>query len=67
MYSRFGEEGIYDPERFDWSSAETFFEQRKDFQAHPLDSGIWEGWSDELDSVRAGAIVFPPTGRTIYR
>lgn len=63
MYSRFEEEGIYDPERFDWSPAESFFEQRKNSQANPFDSGTWRGWSDELDSVSGGAIIFLLTGR----
>jgi len=56
MYSRFKEEGIYDPEQFDWSPAELFFEQRKDSQTD-YDQGTWRGWSDELDSVSTG-IVF---------
>lgn len=48
MYSRFKEEDIYDPEQFDWSSAESFFEQRKCSRADPFDSCAWRGWSDEL-------------------
>ena len=60
MYSRFEEEGIYDPERFDWSPAESFFRQRQDSQAESGDSGAWRGWSDELDSVSAGTAVNPP-------
>lgn len=54
MYSRFKEEGIYDPEQFDWSTAESFFEQRKDSQTDSSDPGAWRGWSDELDSVSVG-------------
>lgn len=50
MYSRFQEQGIYDPERFDWSSAESFFEQRKDPGIDSFDAGSWGGWSHELDS-----------------
>lgn len=53
MYSRFKEEGIYDPGEFDWSSAESFFEQRKYPQSGSSDLGAWRGWSDELDSVSA--------------
>jgi hypothetical protein len=61
MYSRFKDEGIYDPEKFDWSSAETFFEQRKNSRTNPLDSGAWRGWSDELDSVsNVPLFFFPP-------
>ena len=58
MYSRFKEEGIYDPGEFDWSSAEGFFEQRKYSQTDSSDLGAWRGWSDELDSVSAGIISF---------
>jgi hypothetical protein len=57
MYSRFKEQGIYDPGEFDWSFAEGFFEQRKYSQTDPSDLGAWRGWSDELDSVSA-RIVF---------
>ncbi|KAF9650436.1 hypothetical protein BDM02DRAFT_3154894 [Thelephora ganbajun] len=49
MYSRFKDEGIYDPGQFDWSSAESFFEQRKNSRTDSSDSGVWRGWSDELD------------------
>jgi len=63
MYSRFKEEGIYDPGEFDWSSAEGFFEQRKYPQTDSPDSSSWRGWSDELDSVSADLIIFVPTGR----
>lgn len=63
MYSRFKEEGIYDPGEFDWSSAEGFFEQRKYPQADSPDSSTWRGWSDELDSVSADTIIFVPAGR----
>lgn len=58
MYSRFKEQGIYDPEQFDWSSAESFFKQRED---SGIGSSAWRGWSDELDSVSVGAIVFHQT------
>lgn len=51
MYSRFKKDGIYDPEQFDWSFAEGFFEQRKYSQASSSDSSAWRGWSDELDAV----------------
>lgn len=50
-YSQFKKEGIYDPEQFDWSFAEGFFEQRKHSQASASDSSAWRGWSDELDAV----------------
>ena len=53
MYLRFEEEGIYDPGKFDWSPAESFFERRKYSQSDSSDSGAWRGWSDELDSVSA--------------
>ena len=59
MYSRFQEEGIYDPGQFDWSSAESFFKQRRNSQTDSPYSGVWRGWSDELDTVRADAIMFP--------
>ena len=59
MYSRFQEEGIYDPGQFEWSSAENFFEQRRGSQTDTSWSGVWRGWSDELDSVSAGATLFP--------
>jgi len=59
MYSRFQEEGIYDPGQFDWSSAESFFKQRKDFQTDSSYSGVWRGWSDELETVSPDAIMFP--------
>lgn len=58
MYSRFKEEGIYDPEQFDWSSAESFFERRKDPGIDSFDSPSWRGWSDELDTVSVRAAVF---------
>ena len=61
MYTRFKKEGIYDPEKFDWSSAESFFEQRKDSGVDSFDSSAWRGWSDELDSVSFCAIVFRET------
>jgi len=63
MYSRFKEEGIYDPGEFDWSSAEGFFEQRKYPQTDSTDSSTWRGWSDELDSVSTGIIILVLTGR----
>ena len=58
MYSRFQVEGIYDPGQFDWSSAESFFEQRKDSQIDSLGSGTWRGWSDELDLVSVNTVFF---------
>ena len=58
MYSRFQEEGIYDPEQFDWSPAENFFEKRRDCRTDSSDSDVWRGWSDELYSVRVGTILF---------
>ena len=58
MYSRFKEEGIYDPGEFDWSSAEGFFEQRKYSQTDSSDLDAWRGWSDELDSVSVDIILF---------
>lgn len=58
MHSRFKAQGIYDPEKFDWSSAESFFEQRKGSGIDPPDPSAWRGWSDELDSVSVGVIVF---------
>jgi hypothetical protein len=58
MYSRFQGEGIYDPGQFDWSSAESFFEQRKDSQIDSPGSGTWRGWSDELDLVSANTVFF---------
>ena len=67
LYSQFQEEGIYDPGQFDWSPAESYFEQRRDSQADSSDPGVWRGWSDELYSVSASAIVAPiPTRRVIY-
>ena len=66
MYSRFKEEGIYDPGQFDWSSAESFFEQRKDHQADHSDSGAWRGWSDELESVSADIVSFFFTRNMLY-
>ena len=58
MYSRFQEEGIYDPGQFDWSSAESFFKQRRDSQTDSSGSGVWRGWSDELDLVSADTTLF---------
>ena len=58
MYSRFQEGGIYDPGQFDWASAENFFEQRKGSQNDSSRSGVWRGWSDELESVSPGTVLF---------
>lgn len=58
MYSRFKEDGIYDPEQFDWTSAESFFEQRKGSGIDSSDPYAWRGWSDELDSVSVIIAVF---------
>ena len=66
MYSRFQEEGIYDPGQFDWSSAESFFKQRRNSQSDPSYSGVWRGWSDELDTVSADAILFPSLPGMLY-
>jgi len=57
MYSRFQEEGIFDPGQFDWSSAESFFKQRRYPQTDSSYSSVWRGWSDELDSVSANAVL----------
>jgi hypothetical protein len=58
MSPQFKKEGIRDPDQFDWSFAEGFFEQRKYSQASSSDSSAWRGWSDELDAVRVGYHVF---------
>jgi hypothetical protein len=58
MYSRFKEDGIYDPEQFDWTSAESFFKQRKDSGIDSFDPSAWRGWSDELDLVCVSVLVF---------
>lgn len=58
LYSRFQEEGIYDPGQFDWSFAESFFEQRRDSHIDSSGPGVWRGWSDELGSVGADPILF---------
>lgn len=57
MYSRFKEEDIYDPKEFDWSLAESFFEQRKFPQTDSSNLDAWRGWSDELDSVSAFCLL----------
>lgn len=66
MYSRFQDEGIYDPGQFDWSSAKSFFEQRRDRRTNSFDSDAWRGWSDELYSVSSGTTSFPFLLDTLY-